>query len=240
MTFDPEKPALRFPFVPDARAAALAEARALSRAEILVWLSTNTLVLQEPGHFYMPTSKHLAYRPVHHMLIGSPYEKPLDRFWEKIYRHCHVPDDRIFPMNTHVDNNVIRPYFNAGILVTRPGDGLLQSWCDTFLRLYQHEEFRELYEHDKRYTIFMHQAVLSGVILSRCTRDELQELPPVYNYPLHLFDEDATPNRPSKLEELVTVRHEGFYKDPRWSENMPAGKNLKTWLETVLKTSTND
>lgn len=240
LPFDMEKTALRFPFVADARAAALAETRARTRTERLVWLSPNTLVLQEPRHFFIPENEHLAYRPVHHTLIGSPYDEPLDRFWKKIYRYCHVPDDNIFPMTTHVDNKIIRPYFNAGILVTRPQAGLLESWCDTFLRLYQHDEFRELYEYDERYTIFMHQAVLSGVILSCYTREQLHELPPTYNYPLHLYDEDVTPNRPSLLEELVTVRHEGFYMDPEWPEKMPAGKNLKTWIETVLETDIND
>ncbi len=240
ITFDVEETALRFPFITDARAAALAEDRARTRADILVWLSANTLVLQEPGHFFIPENKHLAYRPVHHTLVGSPCDEPPDGFWKKIYRHCHVPDDHIFPMNTHVDNNIIRPYFNAGILVTRPDDGLLQFWCDTFLRVYRHNEFHKIYEHDKRYTIFMHQAVLSGVILSRYTREQLQELPPTYNYPLHLYDEDVTPNRPTTIDDLVTVRHEGFYKDPAWSVQMPAGRNLKTWLQTVLEASSND
>ncbi len=239
ITFDTEKTDLRFPFIADARAAARAELRARTRAELLVWFSANTLVFQEPRHFFIPENKHLAYRPVHHTLIGSLYDEPLNRFWKEIYRHCRVPEDRIFPMTTHVDNKIIRPYFNAGILVTRPDETILHSWCDTLLRVYRRNEFREFYEQDKRYTIFMHQAVLTGVILSRCAHDQLQELPPTYNYPLHLYDEDVTPNRPSTLEELVTVRHEGFYKNPQWSENIPAGKNLKTWLQTVLDKSSN-
>ena len=238
--FNVEKPFRRFPFAADARAAALAETRARTLTELLLWLSANTIVLQEPRHFRIPENKHLAYRPVHHTLIGSVYNETVDRFWDKIYKHCHVPDDHIFPMTTHVDNNVIRPYFNAGILVTRPDDELLQSWYRTFLHLSQRDEFRGLYEYDKRYTVFMHQAVLSGVILSRYHREQLHELPSTYNYPLHLYDEDVTTHRPSTIEELVTVRHEGFYKDPEWLENMPAGKKLKTWLQTALGKSSND
>jgi hypothetical protein len=238
--FDVENSALHFPFFADARAAALAETRAENQTETLVWLSANTLVLQEPTAFLIPRNTQLAFRPVHHTLVGSPYDEPLDRFWKEIYRYCHVPDDHIFPMTTHVDSIIIRPYFNAGILVTRPKKRVLRIWYDTFMDAYQKDEFRELYVQDERYVIFMHQAILSGVILSLYHKDQLLELPRTYNYPLHLRDEDVTGHRPAALEELVTVRHEGFYKDPQWSAKMPASKITKTWLQTVLKTRSID
>jgi hypothetical protein len=234
--FEIEQTALRFPFIADARAAVLAETRAQNRTDILVWLTANTLVLQEPVDFLIPENMHLAYRPVHHTLIGSRYNEPPDPFWTLVYKRCNVSDDRIFAMNTHVDNTTIRPYFNAGILVTRPKNKLLHTWCDTFIDAYQKDEFYELYTQDERYTIFMHQAILSGVILSLYRKEQLLELPRTYNYPLHLYDDDVTPYRPSALEELVTVRHEGFYKDPAWYEKMPAGEPMKKWLRTVLGT----
>ncbi len=71
---------------------------------------------------------------------------------------------------------------------------------------------------------------MSGVILSELGTDELQELLPTYNYPLHLHGEDVTDERPVAMDELVTMRHEGFYSDPRWFEKMPAGDSLKRWL----------
>jgi len=237
--FEIERTAMRFPFVADARAAAMAETRAGDQTDILVWLSANTLVLKEPADFLIPKNTHLAFRPVHHTLIGSLYDEPIDRFWTQVYKYCNVPDDRIFPMNTHVDNTTIRPYFNAGMLVTRPMNRLLHTWYNTFIDAYQEDEFRELYTQDERYAIFMHQAILSGVILSRYRKDQLLELPRTYNYPLHLRDEDVTEHRPSALEKLVTVRHEGFYKDPQWYEKMPAGKPMKQWLKRVLASSIN-
>jgi hypothetical protein len=78
--------------------------------------------------------------------------------------------------------------------------------------------------------VFVHQAVLSGVILSELGTDEVLELPPSYNYPLHLHGEDMTEGRPIAMEELVTMRHEGFYSDPLWFDRMPAGDSLKRWL----------
>jgi hypothetical protein len=68
--------------------------------------------------------------------------------------------------------------------------------------------------------------------------EELQELPSTYNYPLHLLADDVSVKKPRTLEELVTLRHEGFYKNPDWLENIPAQDSLKKWLtERVSKYS---
>jgi hypothetical protein len=229
---DPE--VVRFPFTSEAIAAALAESRAYGRADFLAWLNANTIVLQEPGGLILREGKSLGYRPVHHINVGSRYGEDLDPFWTLVYGYCDVPEDRVFPMATHVDGEVLRPYFNAGCHVSRPGKQLLRAWRDTYLEVYREPAFQELYQQDGRYRVFIHQAVLSGVILSALATDELQELPPEYNYPLHLHGEDVTGHRPSSLEELVTVRHEGFYADPDWARKMPAGEPLKRWIAERL------
>ena len=229
---DPE--VAHFPFTSMAVAAALAEAKARGQADLLAWLSANTIVLQEPTEFLLRHDKSLGYRPVHHALIGSRYNEPLDTFWTLIYRYCNVPDDRVFPMTTHVDNVKLRPYFNAGCHITRPEEHLLRNWRDTFLKVYREPPLQELYEHDERYKVFIHQAILSGVILSTLATDKIQELPPTYNYPLQLHAEDITDHRPSSLEEVVTFRHEAFYQDPEWSKKMPARGPLKRWIAERL------
>jgi hypothetical protein len=229
---DPE--VARFPFTGEATAAALAEERARGQADLLAWLNANTLVLREPGDFLLPDEKSLGYRPVHHTNVGSRYGEDLDPFWTLVYRYCDVPEDRVFPMTTHVDGEVLRPYFNAGFHVSRPEKQLFRAWRDAVLRVYREPDLQELYRQDGRYRVFIHQAVLSVVILSILSTDELQELPPTYNYPLHLHGEDVTGHRPSSLEELVTIRHEGFYADPDWARKMPAGKPLKRWIAERL------
>jgi hypothetical protein len=234
MPFEFDREVLRFPFTAEAHAASLAESKALGKADILAWLSPNSVVLKEPRDFLLGDDKTLGYRPVHHTLVGSRINQPLDPFWKLIYSYCDVPEDRIFPMKTHVDDTVIRPYFNAGFIVARPEKGLLQAWRDTYLRIYREPPLQELYQRDGRYRIFVHQAVLSGVILATLETDEIQELPPAYNYPIHLHGEDVTDHRPSSLEELVTIRHEGFYENPDWMREMPAEKPLKQWLEERL------
>jgi hypothetical protein len=137
-------------------------------------------------------------------------------------------------MMTHIDGTQIRPYFNAGIIATRPEKRLLQAWRDTFFTSYRKPEFKKFYLKDTRYRVFMHQAVLSGVILSVFTNNEIQKLSPRYNYPLHLHGENVLDSRPIWIDELVTIRHEGFYKDAEWHKKIPAKEPLKKWIAEQL------
>lgn len=230
-----DKEVLRFPLAHYPLIAAAAESLAKDTTNFLVWLGTNTIVLQEPAAFILPNDKNLGYRPVHHTNVGSPYNTPLDSYWTLVYEYCNVPEDRIFPMKTHVEGATIRPYFNAGFLITRPEKGLFKTWRNTFLAIYRENSLQELYQNDERYAIFIHQAVLSGIILRMFTLDEMYELPHKYNYPLHLHAEDITDHRPLTLEECITVRHEGFYRDSSWAEKVPAREPLKQWLAKHLQ-----
>ncbi len=233
--FDIDTNVARFPFMGHAYAAAQAEADTKNKAELLAWLVTNTLVLHEPKEFKLQDNKDLGYRPVHHTLVGSRYTEPLDSFWTAVYQNCSVPDDRVFSMTAHVDGIEIRPYFNAGILVSRPQNDVFTSWRDTFLRAYLNDVFQEFYKKDDLYAIFIHQAILSGVILSTLETETLYELPTDYNYPLHLFHEDTTENRPESLDELVTMRHEGFHSDPDWIDKIPVRDELKQWMASQIQ-----
>jgi len=228
--FKVDSETLRFPLACDVFAAAAAESAVYSQTDLLAWLGTNTVVLQEPEAFLLPKEKNLGYRPVHHTLVGSCYDKAVDEFWTLVYHYCKVTQDRIFPMETHIDGTKIRPYFNAGMLVTRPHRRLLKAWRNTFFESYQKLSFQGFYEKNALYKIFIHQALLSGVILSKYETSELTELRWTYNYPLHLHAKDITDHRPSFMEEVVTFRHETFYRDKEWMRKMPAKQQLKQWL----------
>jgi hypothetical protein len=233
MPFKMDPETAKFPFAAYVNAAEFAEIEARENTEVLAWLASNTIMLKEPRDFKLNPKVILGYRPVHHTLIGSRFSKPLDLFWTLVYEYCAVPEERIFPMTAHIDGVEIRPYFNAGFLITRPERQLFQTWRSVFFDVYQKPDFQEFYAKDERYAIFVHQAILSGVVLASLRIGELLELPPDYNYPLHLYGEDVTANRPGSMDELITARHEGL-KDPDWMKNMPMGKELRGWLTQML------
>lgn len=225
---------LQFPFAAKIAAAAVAEGLAQGQTELLCYLDQDTLVLQEPDEFLLPDGKVLGYRPVHHKLIGTGWDEVLSPFWELIYRTCEVPEDRLFWMMTHIGEK-IRPYFNAGTFVVRPERGLLTQWRDTFLRSYRQPEFAAFYEQNQLYTIFMHQAIWTGVLLHALFLDEMQLLSPKINYPLHLHEDIPEALRVKSIHDLTTLRYENIFDTPKWRENFPILEPLQTWLESQLE-----
>jgi hypothetical protein len=232
--FSLDEEARRFPLASLAYAAAEAESRADGTAETLAWMVEDTLVLNPPTPFLLPENVCLACRPVHHTKIGSIYGKPPDGFWSLIYRHCGVDEERLFPMETCTRDNVLRPYFNAGLLVVRPDRRLLRTWRNCFESLHRRPEFEPFYEQDVAYRIFMHQAVLAGVALSMLERDELRQLLETVNYPLHLHSEYPSEHQPGALNELITCRYERIEDLRNSLKVIPAREPLKRWLDEKL------
>lgn len=226
-----------FFFQVELSALGIAETLAEGQTDLLAWMASNTLVLNEPKQLLLPVKYDLAYKPVHHLLLGSKYDQPIDPFWQQIYQQCQVLQDRIFPMRPMVEDVAMRPYFNAGLLVIRPQQGLLRYWLTKFKEIHQLPVFRSFYLKDDRYEIFMHQAVLAGVILSKYHQTELLELSGDYNYPAHLWDKDTTALRPSSFDKIVTLRHEWFYREADWNRKMPIGRDKLNWLRKHLKVS---
>ncbi|NHJ46955.1 MAG: hypothetical protein FK733_04125, partial [Asgard group archaeon] len=207
----------KFPFISVVKATATAEKLALGKTKLLMWLAENSIFLDEPNDLILNENKNLGYRPVHHILIGSLYDKPLDDFWEMLYEKCEVPSGKVFPMKTHVDNNIIRPYFNSGFLIVKPERELFQKYWENYKKLHNDLDITKYYEKDDKYVTFIHQVVLSCTILANLDLDEIQELPSNYNYPLHLHDETPENCQPKKNNELKTAR---FYLDKLFSKGI--------------------
>jgi hypothetical protein len=233
LTFEVEPEFLKFPFAAKIEAGAYVEHQSLGETERLVFMDRDTLVLQEPNEFLITMDQALGYRPVHHKLIGSTWNAPLDDFWQLVYEVCEVPDENIFPMVTHTGER-IRPYFNAGMFIVRPERGLLAQWLEVFQKWYRQPQFRNFYEKNQLYTIFIHQAIFTGVLLRNLKPGEMRALSPKINYPLHLHGDISPKHRPATINELVTARYENIFDEPGW-ERLPILEPFKTWLEVQLR-----
>ncbi len=226
----------RFPFVNTVYSTFRAESLAKGKTKLLAWIGINSIIINEPKHFILNEQKNLGYRPVHHTLIGSVLDDPIDDFWKYIYEKCNVSEEQVFPMKTHVDGKKLRPYFNSGFLVVRPERGLFQIWWEKYRELYKDPFFSNFYKKSDYYTIFTHQAVLSGVILANLERDEIEELPFDYNYPLNLYPESLEEYKPDNLNQMVTLRYYmNTLKDRKWMENIPLHDPLRSWVKNQLK-----
>jgi len=230
-TFEIDAQAASFPFAGKVVASAAAETISEGKCDQLVWMDNAALVVNPVNQLLLEPGIRLGYRPVDHLLVGSPYDKPLDPYWEFIYNACGVGESDVFPMITSTDQVRMRPYINAGMLVVRPGDKLLRRWQDTFLDTYQDSKLREIYTENHLYKIFIHQAILAACIMTDYHQADTVELPYVVNYPLHMHSQYPAQLRPSSLNMLVSFRYEGFFVQPNWQEMIQVEQPLKGWLK---------
>jgi hypothetical protein len=230
LAFEASQSALDFPFAGKTFAAGFAEHLAMDRTSILVWMDHDSLVIQEPTSLLLPDGKLFGYRPVDHTLIGSPASKPIDPFWSLIYNYCGLDSRQVTPMRTSVDEQTLRPYFNAGMLVVRPQQKLLQAWATNFKSFYTLPAFTPYYEQDFLYRLFFHQAVLAGTILAQTGDEDRLELPYLVNYPLHMHDAYPASRRPALLNEVISFRYDTLAEEPRWEQFIAIDEPLQSWL----------
>ena len=224
------EPLRRFPFAAKTIGAGILETAVSGSVPLVAWMDCDTFFLNEPAPFVLQAGQQVGFRPVDHTLIGSPATAPPDAFWSLIYAHCAVPEYRLTPMRTSVDQNVIRPYFNAGLIVTRPEEGILRAWSERFANLHDEPSYLPFYDRSSLYHLFMHQAVLAAVILATLETAQRHKLPRTVNYPLHMHAEMPEPLRAERLRDLVSVRYDTLKTPQAWAEQIQIDEPLRSWL----------
>lgn len=227
---------LKFIFTDKVIASAVLEERLDGDVDILAWLAPDTLFINEPKDFLLEDDIALGYRPVHHKLIGSSYDEPLDEFWKICYELLDIEEENVFPIHTCMGEKV-RPYFNAGFLIVRPEIRILRTWKDYFLENFDNDIFKKFYQDDVRYVVFVHQIILSTVIISILDQNDLYELPETYNYPLNLLSEIPEEARPDKLSDLITARYDDyndFFVKKKLYRLINIDEKYKKWFSDVV------
>jgi len=219
----------RYHFASKTLACAQAEALAGPQIDALVWFNPQALVIQPPMLLDLHPPYQAAFRPVHIRNIGSLADQPLDRFWCTIYDRIGLREAP-YAIQSFIDGQSIRPYFNTHIFAVDPKAGILQSWWTDFVALVQDEEFQSCDCQDPLQQIFLHQAVLSVLITQRLQRDQLCFLPDEYSYPLHLHARIPDSLRARSLDQLVCPVYEDNESHPLILNDLPISPALKSWL----------
>jgi hypothetical protein len=214
-------------------AAAQAEQDAAQTSTFLVWMDTDTVVLQEPEEFILADSISFGYRPVMHQRIGSLYAEPLDEFWSRVYAKLSVPPNAVFPVTTPADNKVLRAYFNAGLLVVRPECGVFHRWARDFTSLYEDPYFQEACRKDEFKRIFLHQVALVGAVFGQLSPAQMVLLSDLVNVPLFFKEQFGAQREFDSVEGVVTLRHESYLRNPdaRWREKLKGPADRVAWLK---------
>ena len=203
-----------------------------SESQVLVWMNPECLVLRPPVELALRPSEAIAVRPVHIKNVGSPTTEPANDYWLTVFKTLGVDPARAFAVESFVDGQNIRAYFNCGTMSIRPERELCQVWKESFERLALDKAFQQTL--DKRHALFLHQVVFSAVLAARLQPSEIKMLPPDYGYPLHLHGELPSERKSGSLNDLTTVIYEEYFQDPNWADGIAIQEPLKSWLTSRL------
>ena len=125
---------------------------------------------------------------------------------------------------------VIRPYFNTHIFAVRPDKGLMQAWWSLFQKMIQDRAFQSSTCKDTLHRLFLHQAILSALLVMELPEGKLRMLPPTYNYPLELHRQVPSEKRPERLDDLVCAVYEDAFVFPETLSGLKASPELAAWF----------
>jgi len=208
---------------------ARAEELAAPEVQSLIWFSPDCLIIKPPLLFDLGPSLDAAMRPVHIRNIGLPARDPVDDFWKKIYETVGV-EDMETTVESFVDQERIRAYFNSHAFAVNPSKGVLRRWFTCFESLVCDKQFQSGPCRDKRHQIFLHQAVLSALIVALLDPQRVRSLPPQYNYPYNLHQSVSTDRRALALNDLVCIAYEDRRLDPSVMDDITIKDPLRSWL----------
>jgi hypothetical protein len=230
------KASLSFYFARKVFAASQAEREAEEKTNILVWLDNDTVILQEPGVFELSEGIVFGYRPVTHKNVGSLYSEPPDEFWSLVYKNLNVSDRMIFPMETFTDRLMIRPYFNAGVLIVRPEAAILRKWAEVFPVLYSDSAIVEMCRQDNYKRIFLHQVALAGAVPLLISKDQMLRLPDNVNYPIFFQAMYGADKEYDDLSNVITLRYDVYFRNPvrDWADKLRGPEEVINWLREHL------
>ena len=218
-----------YPFADKVQAYAKAEEMAGEEIRSLVWLSLDCLVVNPPLLFDLGASHDAAFRPVHHRNVGSPAREPLDDFWQGVYRALGIGDTP-YTVESFVDSQVLRPYFNTHCFAINPARGLGRAWWQCFKAMVADETFQAGPCRDELHQVFLHQAILSTLVAKLLDWERIRLLPPEYNYPLNLLPQMPPDRRAPALNGLVNAVYEDAFP---WNE-IEVLEPLRSWLRERL------
>jgi len=191
----------------------------------MVWLGPGCLVFRPPELFVLGSGCDAAFRPVHIANVGSLRSAPLDDYWTHVYAAVGVRDNR-GSVESLLDGQRLRPYYNTHCFAVNPGLGLMNEWLGCFRLLVTDEAFQSGPCRDDLHRIFLHQAVLSALVNKSVDPGRFRILPPEYSYPLHFHDKLTGARRARTMNDITVAA----YEDDSDLAALPADEPMRSWL----------
>jgi hypothetical protein len=206
-----------------------AEKMAKPETKSFVWIDPNCIVVQPPLLFDLGDSFDAAVRPVHARNVGLTLDDPLDEFWRGIYSAVGV-DDVHSAVDSFIDNQHLRSYFNTHAFSFNLRLGLMRKWHEKFEMLVSDSSFQERACKDNLHQVFLFQAILSTLLATSIPAERLRILPTTYNYPYNLYARIPAEKRVKALNELTCFTYEEREIKPDLVTDVEIHEPLRSWI----------
>lgn len=227
-----EQKILAYPLAVKAFAASLIEELTLATYQTLVWFDPGVLVLNTLESLDLEDKYDIAVKPVSlSNNISLAPETPPNDYWTPIYSSNGLDFNKLPILQTIVDEVYIQPYYNCEVYSVNPTLGICREWARQLSVLLNDNKYQK--ESCTTFTrrLFLHQAVLSGIITSRVTPDRIRTLPVTSGYPFNQHDQLNPSKQVSSLNRLsVIIFDYAWSRIPSWMNKIPVEEPLKGWL----------
>jgi hypothetical protein len=175
-------------------------------------------------------STQAAFRPVHIQNVGLSTDQALDPYWNKIYQEIGL-GEIVYRVESYVDMQWIWPYFNTHLFAIDPRQAVLRRWLNHFTTLIADVSYQEGACSGVQHRIFLHQAVLSTLLVKSIEQEQIRILPSEYSYPLHLHKEITPERRVTRLNDLVCPVFEGNFLYPDTVNDIEIEEPVLSWVQ---------
>jgi len=208
LALDMENKYRSFPFAVKVHACAQVEALVDGKADWLVWFDPRAVVLTPLTSLEVDPNIGVSIRPVHFQNVGLASRQNLDLYWRTIYAAAGVDTNKIWAVQSFVDGQDIRVYYNCAFMAYRPALGLLRAWKNTFTTLLDDPVLRPRVAADSQHQTYLHQAVLTAVTVARLGQGEINVPPTSYGYPLSVQSYIPHTRQATNLSQLTVALYE--------------------------------
>ncbi|HUW51339.1 MAG TPA: hypothetical protein VMV75_10045 [Sulfuricella sp.] len=193
----------------------------IARTEILVFLDSDSVILNEPAEFRLPPGVDIGVTPVWLKGIGCSDDRDLSaHLWKIAYSVVakKIPKDFVL---TRIGQETILPYYNSGMIVARRSSGFFHIWQSVFERLVSSDQVMDVLcavsgTNDYLYRPQMFADQLSLAVTISDWDSRLKEFSALYNCPLHHKNKlsDNFQNMKFDLESVVHWHHNNYLGSP--------------------------
>jgi len=226
----------RYPLAIKAYAAAQIERLAADRFDTLAWFDPETLIVGPLQALDLRDRFDAAVKPVFKVNnVGLAANAPPDAFWKPIYRATGLDPAKIPIVKSILEGQPIKAYFNCEIFSVRPRVGIFREWAARLEPFLKDQEYQRTACLDSLHRLFLHQAVLSAVIVSKTRASRRGELPNSCGYPINLHRDLPQAQKVAALNGLSGIIVETVWDDnPGWLKLMEIREPLKSWLRQAF------